>query len=249
MARRSIAVVALANILFLAALAAWAKAGWPGRPNHLLAGNAFYCEALRASWVKQPSNTWSCLGFIAVGLWLAALAKTWRGTVLALFISLIGPGSMALHASFTAFGGALDVSSMFLFIGYCAAHDAARLSSFLEKNFGAFLTAWSVVMVALAFWGSEQGPALFAGLITAFLIGEALVALKGLGPARDRRRLAMAAGFFFSGYGCWILSEKSTGPWCSPYSWAQGHAAWHLLCALAAGSIYWYLEPELGLLP
>jgi len=246
MLRRALALVVLANAVFLAALAAWAKAGWPGRPNHLLSGNAFYCEALRAGWIKQPANTWSCLGFIAMGLWLAAQAKSWRAMVLALFISLIGPGSMALHASFTAFGGALDVSSMFLFIGFCAAHDAACLSSFLEQNFAALLSAMCLAMVALAFWGSEHGPALFAALITAFLIGEVLVAVKGLAPARDRRRLAMAAGFFFSGYGCWILSEKSTGPWCSPYSWAQGHAAWHLLCALAAGSIYWYLEPELG---
>jgi hypothetical protein len=135
---------------------------------------------------------------------------------------------------------------MFLFIGFAAAHDAARLSSFIETHFKAFLAATSLLMVALALWGSEQGPLLFACLIAAFLGGEAALALKGLGPSRDRRRLALAAGFFFSGYGCWILSEKSTSPWCSPYSWAQGHAAWHLLCALAAGSIYWYLEPELS---
>ncbi len=245
MGRRAVAVVIVVNALFLAVLACWAKAGWPGKPNHLTFGNAFYCEAFRPGWVRQPANTFSNIGFIAMGLYLATRAKSWRGAAFALIISLLGPGSMALHASMTALGGGIDVSSMFIFIGFATAHDAARLSSIVDRNFAPVLAATCVVMTALGIWGHEFGPRLFAALIAVFLLLDALVAFRKAGAARDRRRLALGTGFFFAGYACWLLSEKSTSFWCSPYSWFQGHAAWHLFCALAAGSIYWYLEPEL----
>jgi hypothetical protein len=245
MPRRAALAVILVNAAFLACLAAWAAAGWPGKPNHILAEEAFYCEALRPGWIRQPVNTWSCLGFVAVGLILAGRARSRRGALLALLISLIGPASMALHASMTAFGGVIDVSSMFLFIGFAAALNAARLSPWFDKNFGVLCGAAGVVMVALAAWGSAFGPILFALLITVFLLGEVLVAAKGLGPARDRRRLAAAAGLFAAGMFVWFPSVRTDGPLCVPDSPLQGHAAWHLLCALAAGAIYLYLEPEL----
>ena len=31
-----------------------------------------------------------------------------------------------------------------------------------------------------------------------------------------------------------VIWNLAQGPWCDPTSWLQGHAAWHLLCALAA---------------
>ena len=31
-----------------------------------------------------------------------------------------------------------------------------------------------------------------------------------------------------------VIWNLAQGPWCDPTSWLQGHAAWHLLCAVAA---------------
>ncbi len=247
MSRKAVLVVLAVNAAALAALAAWAAAGWAGSPpNHLVAENAYYCEALRGGWIKQPANTWSCLGFVVVGLVLAARARSRRGALLALLISLIGPGSMALHASMTKWGGALDVATMYLFIGFAAAHDAARLHRPLDEGFAPFYGAVACACAFLAATTNERGPLTFAALIAAFVAAEAVVALKGAAPGRDRRLLAASAALFFAGFGFWLASRTPDGPICSPTSLLQGHAAWHLLCALAAGAIFLYLEPELA---
>ena len=34
-------------------------------------------------------------------------------------------------------------------------------------------------------------------------------------------------------FGVWIPSQTG-GLWCIPESWLQGHALWHVLCAVAA---------------
>jgi hypothetical protein len=207
-------------------------------------GNAFYCEAFRPGPIKQPANTLSNFGFILMGLWLATRAKNWRAASFATVIAFLGPGSMALHAGMTSLGGGIDVASMFLFIGFALLIDAARLNPFVEARFSTAAAAGAAGLFALGVRFHRHGIPMFAWLITLFVAAEVFVRLKGGGPARDRRLLALASAFFFTGYVCWKLSEKSTGPWCWPTSPFQGHAFWHLFSALAAGTIYLYLEPE-----
>jgi hypothetical protein len=40
-----------------------------------------------------------------------------------------------------------------------------------------------------------------------------------------------SVGLLLLAFAIWNLAQ---GPWCDPTSWLQGHAAWHLLGALAA---------------
>ena len=243
--KRAPLVLLAVNAAALAALALWARAGWPGTPNHLVYGHDFYCEALRPGWIKQPSNTWSCLAFILVGLIAAGRAKTRRGALFAVLISLIGPGSMALHASMTKVGGIFDVTSMFLFIGFCIAHNVGRLQPRLERSFEALYAAHAVPLTFMAALLSEQTPLIFGLLIGVFVATEAALSARGANAGREGRFLAAAAGFFAAGFLFWKLSEHSDGPICSAYSPFQGHAAWHVLCAFAAGALFLYLEPEL----
>jgi len=44
-------------------------------------------------------------------------------------------------------------------------------------------------------------------------------------------------------FALWVPS-LSGGPLCDPHSALQGHAAWHLLDALAAGSLFLYFASE-----
>jgi hypothetical protein len=39
----------------------------------------------------------------------------------------------------------------------------------------------------------------------------------------------------------WLLSNAG---WCDPASFLQGHAAWHLLCAVAAYFLFRFYESE-----
>lgn len=225
----------------LGALTLWALAGWPGAPNACLLDDSCFCEAARAGLVRQPANTSSNFGFIAVGLLLAARARSSRAEVFAAVVALLGPGSMALHGSLTHWGGVVDVMSMFLFIGFALAHNATRLWPALQGRYLAFYAALAAALCALEVAFSPWANAMFAALVALYVGSEFLV--RGL--PRDRRWLAACAGCFALATALWLPSRSPRDILCDPASLLQPHGAWHLLCALAAGALYLYLEPEL----
>lgn len=245
---RRVSVLAVLGVdaVALAALAAWAAAGWPGAPNPCLDWNTCFCEAFRDGWIRQPSNTLSNLGFVAAGLALAARARSPRALLFSALISLLGPGSMALHASMTHWGGVVDVITMFLFIAFPIAHNAERLIPGSRLRFAALYGALAASLACLEVVQYRNANLGFGLLIVAFLGSEAAVRLRGAARERDPRWLAGSVLCFFLGFALWLPSRRSDGALCAPGSWLQGHAAWHLLCALAAAAIFRYLEPELS---
>ena len=70
-------VVAIGALFLLGALK-WIESS---RPDGCVEAGTCYCERLRPGMIKQPSNTWSNLGFVLVGLILLAMAniRAWRG--------------------------------------------------------------------------------------------------------------------------------------------------------------------------
>ena len=118
------AAVALATS---GALVLLATGGWPGE----VGVNALqFCETLRPGLVKQPANTFSNVGFVAVALligWQAVrdgrdpnaprnrmTTTTFYPAFYAGVSAFLGPGSAALHASTTPWGGRVDVFSMYV---------------------------------------------------------------------------------------------------------------------------------------
>ena len=96
-----------------------AREGWLG-PD-VGRGDGF-CEAARPGWLRQPANSLSNLGFVLAGLligWHARLpsgrlARPGLAASYAVVVVLLGPGSMAMHATQTELGGRLDQASMYL---------------------------------------------------------------------------------------------------------------------------------------
>jgi len=245
-----------------AALGAFAWAGWPGAPNRCLASGSCFCEAARTGLVRQPANTLSNLGFVAVGLAVAAASGRRRArggargnalaasplvsTLAALAIALLGPGSMFLHASLTGWGGRVDVLSMYLWASFTLAYAALRAFAFSTARFAGVFAA----LLALTFWSklaSEvSSDAIFGLLLAGFLLGEGAVWRLRPELRQERRWLALALLCFGAGFALWLPSRRSDGALCDPGSWLQGHAAWHLLSAAAAGAIwcYWHSEHQ-----
>jgi hypothetical protein len=245
----------------LAVLMAFALAGWPGAPNGCLERGACFCEAPRPGLVRQPANTFSNLGFVAVGLAVAAASGRLRArggrpaaanpltsgtlvsTLAALAIALLGPGSMFLHASLTGWGGRVDVLSMYLWASFAIAYAALRA---LRLSLLGFLGLFGA-LVSVTFWSKlasqASSDAIFGGLLAGFVLGEGAV-WRRRELRQERRWLALAALCFGVGFALWLPSRRSSGPLCDPHSWLQGHAGWHLLCAAAAGGIwlYWWSE-------
>ena len=258
-----------ARLLTLAALAvAFAfflglgVAGWPGmEPNGCRIGShrpTCFCERPHEGLLAQPTNSLSNLGFMVVGLAIAwASDRRWLEkwpanpmtrtrffpTVFAATTALLGPGSMFLHASLTREGGLVDVASMYLFASLLIAYAACRWRNWGRFAFSAaFLGLSTALITAQATVGLAVEP-WFGSLLGCFAGLEWLRGRSRNESRPDARWLWVTAGSFGLGFAIWLLSLTG-GPWCDPDSWLQGHGAWHVLCAAAAGALFLYFASE-----
>jgi hypothetical protein len=209
-----------------------------------------FCETARSGWLKQPANSLSNLGFVVAGVligWRAGrpegrLARPGLATSYAVVVVLLGPGSMAMHATQTTLGGHLDMTSMFLVASFAAAYAlmraAGRGTAFFAGVFVVALLACELVEriptelpVVM-----HAGNLVFGALLVLTIVIE--VRLRRSAPA-DVRWIWGAVGSIVVAFVVWNLS-KNGAPLCHPHSLLQGHAAWHLLCAVSAYCLYRY---------
>lgn len=226
----------------LAASSAWAS--W--RPATCLPDDCF-CEGLRESLIRQPANAWSSLAFVVVALWVAVrLSRAVRagravlaGAETGLFLGalvLIGLGSAFYHASLTFVGQVFDVSGMYLVATFILLHR-------LGPRFGApplvsalvFVLANGVLMAA-----QVTTPSLRRIVFGVLLVWALAVEWRS---SRAGRPWLTAAAFFMAlAFAIWFVDLRRL--MCDPSSLIQGHAAWHLLGALAAACLYRSYEAE-----
>jgi hypothetical protein len=248
-AATGVAAVSLA-LMFLAA-----RDGWLG-PD-VGRGDGF-CEAARAGWLKQPANALSNIGFVAAGLavgWRARLprgrlAGTGLATSYAVVVVLLGPGSMAMHATQTELGGRLDQLSMYLVAAFAAAYAWVRT---VDRGTGFFLGSFVGLVVlceAVEQLGSgipvvdNAGNAVFGLVLVTAIVLEVRLRRSAPSPL-DVRWIRGAVGAMVLAFAIWNLAKDGT-PLCHPGSLLQGHAAWHLLCAVAAWCLYRYWASTAG---
>lgn len=257
----AVAVTVASAVVLVAA----AALGWPGTTVDC-APDGCYCEAAHPGPIRQPVNTLSALGFVAVGLAIGWHASRTRPAerfadprVLALYAGVVvflGPGAMFFHASLVEWGGRLDAISMILFIAFALFWDIARAWDLSER---AFLTLYGVGAGGCAAWfalfGGSSIP-LFGALVAGTCLLEILLVVPlrrlRLGRRREvhgpRRYLLVAVGCFAVALAVWVPS-RTGGPLCDPTSLWQGHALWHLLSAGSAGAVYLYFLGEPAALP
>ena len=210
--------------------------------------------------LRQPANTLSNLGFVLAGLavgWYAGLprgrlARRGLATTYAVVVVLLGPGSMAMHATQSELGGRLDQLSMYLVAGFAAAYAGIRLAG---RGAGTFVVAL-VALVALcdahrpgrdrSRWSTT--PATRRSRSCSWWPWSSRAGYAAAPTARRASRgSARALATMAVAFAVWTLS-RSGAPLCDPHSWVQGHAVWHLLCAVAAYCLYryWTTEPRAG---
>lgn len=237
-------------------------ARWPGAPNYCVAQGDCYCEAPRPGPIRQPANTWSCVGFGLAGIWVAwrsgrdrartpgpYLRRGFYPGLYASTLAFLGPGSAMFHASLTNWGGAVDVLSMLAWICFLLYYNVASLYDWSRSR---FLTAYLVTIaigIAPRLLLPRAGVPLFAVLVVVWLATEALVGrpVGTLGIRRrvDRRRKYLWAALGTDLIALLIWSGSHSGGWlCDPSSLLQGHAVWHVLNAVAGAFLYPYLRSE-----
>lgn len=210
-----------------------------------------FCEAIRPGSIAQPANTWSSLGFVLVGLLIlsrrffqsqpASGFSTMHTLVYALATIFIGLGSTFYHASLTFVGQFFDVLGMYLLGGFILLHNLARARSLVAKNFVAAYVALNLALAVLLITLPELRRYLFAALILAALVW-AYHPRRPASSVTQRKYLAWAVITLLLAFIIFLLDL--TKIFCSPYSWLQGHALWHLGGALAAGLLYRHYSAE-----
>ncbi len=213
--------------------------GWLGTD---IGEGSKFCEALRGDLINQPANTWSNLGFIFVGLIIGyqgqKQTELMDGMVgfFACVVVLLGPASAAMHATGTATGQNLDLTSMFLISSFAASYAMKRWFDLTKAQFITTFLLWLAAGEIVLFAGVtvpivlHGGNAVFAvGIVTAVLLE---VRIWHRNPSRAVARAGMlTVGSLAAAFSIWLLDQ---GPWCDPNSLIQGHALWHILCAVAA---------------
>ena len=101
--RRQRVLASLTAVVSLTLLALAVRFGWLGAD---VDRGADFCEAA-AGRVRQPVNTLSNLGFVVAGLAIAVRADRLPvlGTAYACLVVLLGPASMAMHATESRWAG------------------------------------------------------------------------------------------------------------------------------------------------
>jgi hypothetical protein len=240
--------VAVASLgLFAMAVAG----GWLG-PD--VGRGAQFCEVSDGP-LNQPVNTLSNLGFVAAGLVVAARVGRPGGLgastmarrpglalAFACLVVLLGPASMAMHATGTELGGHLDMLSMYLVAAFAVAYAAMRR---FDRGPG-FLAVTFVAVVAtceLAGLYSAPIPVVhFAGnlafgvfLLLAIGLERSVAGARGL--HLDHRWLGAAVGSLALAFAVWNTAVTGAAL-CFPHSLYQGHGVWHLLCAVSAYCLF-----------
>ena len=227
-----------------------------------------HCEALLVGVkkVKQPINTWSDLGFVAAGMMIfymigsfrlsgAVAANPLQGTsffsiVYGMLVIYLGPGSMFYHASVKKWGGWLDNMSMVLWTAFLIVYVFARGIP-MPDSLTVIVYLTIVVSSGVIIWFVEgSGKYIFGLMVGVWGVLEIIILIvqatgsSVMGLHRTEWGwLILAAASFGLAIFIWLRS-KDGQPWCYPNSWAQGHAAWHLLSAVSAFSIFLYLRSE-----
>lgn len=232
------------------------SSGWLGKGAHV--GSRFG-EVSRPGLIKQPVNTYSSLGFVFTGLFIGwrlkrAAArqtpdvpsqKTLFHVFFASVVVCVGPGSMAMHATETTLGGRLDLLSMYLVAAFLFVYAVWRF--FRLPCIGFFFLFGLVVAICFDVQDLHYsmplmhnfGEFIFGLLIALGALFEGLNCfIRKLG--QDFKWAAFSLGLLLFAFLIWNLSLHQT----PSRSLMQGHAVWHLLCAVAAYLLFKFYASE-----
>jgi len=203
--------------------------------------NLKWCEERVCGWINEPANTWSNLLYMALGAWImrhASRRGSAPGGAFGAVVIVMGALSFLYHASNNFLTQALDFTGMFLMVFFVLATNARRLG-WPRRGLGALYLA-AVAVATAALWPLNaagvpiQLSVAAAGVVIA--ISEAASRAK-TGDRGTMKAFYAAAATLVVAESCSIIDYKRIG--CVPTNhWIQGHAAWHVIGALAMPMIY-----------
>lgn len=197
--------------------------------------DACFCEAIRTEGILQPANAISSFAFVIVALIIFARGKNKPLAVcFGITLILVGLGSFSYHAHLTFTGQTFDILGMYLVATVALMFGLNRLKPIAS---GALFVAYAAVNAVLIVTVSFL-PALRRWIFAGLLLGVLVVEFKD--RKAERKNLIKAIAIMSIAFVIWIIDY--TRIVCSPTSFVQGHAIWHILGAVAAWYIYKHYE-------
>lgn len=219
-----------------------------------------YSEAIHIQSIfRTRANAWSNLAFVLVGFYaLLAGIRDFRGNrnaaspALTLLFGaaccILGIGSGIFHASLTRWGQQLDVASMYppllALMAMLARRNlvaALRLAQRSADHLTAFLIA--IVLTATVLLYVYKWSMSVTVVLTVHVLG--VTALCSID--RVFWRPAAALPWFLAAFaallaGVFCRQMDVAGRFSGPDAWYQGHAIWHVFCALALALAWRYVR-------
>lgn len=199
-----------------------------------------WCEQQLCAWVREPSNTYSNLIYIIVGLYILYDTRKFREVylkVLGYFSILLGFMSGFYHASGSLIGELFDFSAMFLFSSYFITAALARLYGWGNSKVlsTALILAGGTIAANVIY--PLAGPYLFASqMILSFYLEFRIWKQPNIAHAKFKNFI-ISFLLLQLAFVIWNLDRSRIV--CDPDNhWISGHAIWHILTGFGALYVY-----------
>lgn len=239
-------------MLTIGVLANTPAATWGAmQPATCLATGGCFCEGVRVDDpLRQPANTWSSLGFVVAGIYIAAasiplprpsrLIPLYR-VAFGLMAVIVGVGSAYYHASLTFIGQFFDILGMFLISSFVLVYAVQRWRGWSNTRSIAVYAGFNLILTLLQIAIPDLRRYTFAVVLIIGLLME-YIYHRQRKPVIAVHWLHLGLAIFALAYGIWILDNSRVV--CDPASILQGHALWHLLGAVATVCLFRYYASE-----
>ena len=213
----------------------------------LAPANVDWCEANICGWVVEPTNTYSTLSYIILGLLIWRYAIRWQ---LKGLLAIYGPGLVftgvtagIYHASATNILQYLDLLGIFAVISLFLVFNLTRLNLIAVESQVKwyFWIALGVTLILPLFEISGIPMQLIAVTFGLCIAVQELWLWLSKKEVVNYRYLLLAILFFIVA-AFFVLADLKR-LWCQPNSLLfQGHATWHLFSALSLFTSFFYYK-------
>jgi hypothetical protein len=196
-----------------------------------------WCEEQLCSWIEEPANTWSNLGYILIGILMVRMASNLKSRPLRFYGPvgiLVGFFSFVYHASNAFVLQLFDFLGMYLFVHLLIFVNLERIGfRVIRHSFGPYLA--TVAASTLITFAVDFTSFPIQGLILLLIL--AVIALEAIAIKKAREPVKM--NWLFASFGCTLLAATASTLdlkriSCDPSNhWLQGHAVWHVLGSLS----------------